>query len=208
MASNILTADALRSTYTVSNRLFTSDAQVTVHKDAINLRGQVCCAKTGKQIGYFRRRFIESRGSWHAMHQDLYITDNNFKSRGIARTIFGRSARFYATHGVSKISLEAVRDGRYVWLKYGFKPERAALPIIHTEMRLAYRRASGKDFPEGTQLPRHGPRILGFKYRGISVGKLAVDRIESLTLTLDLKPIPVRAALISRGWLAPWHLFP
>lgn len=208
MAAGILTADALRSTYTVSNKLFTSDANTHIYKDAISLRGTIRCAKSAKKIGHFSRRFLQVGGTWHALHQEFYITDLSFKELGIARTFFGRSVGLYATHGVTKISLDAVRDGRYVWLKYGFKPERVALPIIHTAMRRAYKKASGKEFPEGMKLPRHGPRILNFRYKGVPVGKLAIDRVESLTLTLDLNALAVRAGLVSRLWLAPWDMFP
>lgn len=101
---------------------------------------------------------------------------------------------------------KAVRDGRYVWLKYGFKPERAVLPILHSEIRRAYKKETGKDIPASVQLPRHGPKILRFKYGGIPAGKLAVDRTAEFVRTFDLMNLNVRAGLVSRGWFPLWRL--
>jgi hypothetical protein len=122
--------------------------------------------------------------------------------------MFGRAVNYYAKHGVAKISLDAVRDGRFVWLAYGFKPEASMVRQVHLAIRRSYKKASrGKEIAANVTLPRSGIPILDYRYRGVPAGKLAVTQMDEITLTLDLTNMNVRLGLVGRGWLEPWRLW-
>lgn len=122
--------------------------------------------------------------------------------------MFRKAIRHYVINRVSKISLDAVQDGRYMWLGYGFKPESTAVQTLHRAIKMAYRKESqGKDIPASIRLPTSGIGILDFRYRGIPAGKRAVNQLNEITLTLDLESTLVRLGLIGRGWLEPWLLW-
>jgi len=207
-APTIITADDLRTVYTVATPLFRSDASAFERGGGINVRGTIRCAQSARQIGYFNRRFLFTREQWHADHQEFFITDNAFKRHGIGRWMFGRAVNYYAKNGIAKISLDAVLDGRYMWLSYGFKPEPSMVRQVHVAIRRAYKKASrGKEISASVRLPTRGIPILDYRYRGIQAGKLAVDQMEAIPLTMDLTNLPVRLGLIGRGWLEPWRLW-
>jgi GNAT superfamily N-acetyltransferase len=138
-ADRRLSADSFRNVYTVRTDLFTSDAVANDYTGSINLRGTLRSTTSGKQIGHFSRRFIEVKGSWHAVHQELFVTDDSYKRQGIARSMFSRAVRYYATSGVAKISMDAVQDGRYLWTAYGFGSEATSVSRIHQAMRRVYK---------------------------------------------------------------------
>lgn len=190
----MIDADGLRLVYTVSHRLVCSDAAVVEVGRGLNVRGSLYCPKSSKAIGHFRRRIVlNDDGWWHANHQEFFVDDPAYRGRGIARLMYSRSVGYYATHRVSKISMDAVRDGRFVWTNYGFKPEKVMVTPLHTAMRRTYRKLSGKEIPGYVELPKNGPTILYYRYGGFNLGFKTLEGMNEIVLTLNLRSAVVRA---------------
>jgi hypothetical protein len=172
------------------------------------LDANLYCGESGAKIGFFRRRFFpEGDGLWHADHKEFFITHKDFKGIGIGRAFFRKAIQLYVPNKVKKVSLEAVQDGRFVWMHYGFKPEKPELRKLYGTFRTVYRQRTHSELPESLALPRNGPPLLYFRYRGVRVGALAMERTQEIVLTLDLKNPLVRLGFVGRGWIPPWYVF-
>jgi phage gp29-like protein/GNAT superfamily N-acetyltransferase len=110
----------------------------------IYVRGKIKNAN-GEEVGSFLRNISPDRAGGVRVYHEEFFLDDAAQNSGIGKHVFNSQIDAYQKHGISTVTLDADKVGKYVWSKAGFDWEKGTSERIRARLNDHLTKKFGKE---------------------------------------------------------------